>query len=245
MKKLILFVMMSIALNAAAGGVAQSLRQVRDAATGAYHSYQLLQPQGAVRIETAVERPAEADGAVLLCVAGAFTLSADQLDVCGDHVVAGRLLAGYDDVTLTGWLLSDGTQVTMGPKATAPQALARAQQCGGYLLQQCYIVQGGTGHPERIPQAILSRRAHIIYRAACLLPGGAFAVVQGVDEQYPEEFVRGLVALGVREALYLDMGTWAYGWWRSAPGRAVNALALHFDHTAAQSNWLVLRAAQQ
>ena len=43
--------------------------------------------------------PSIDDSAILLNVAAAFTLDTETLDVCGDQVVAGERIAGYDDVT--------------------------------------------------------------------------------------------------------------------------------------------------
>ena len=45
------------------------------------------------------------DTTILLNVAAAFTLDLTSMDVCGDHVVAGERIKGYDDVTATGHML--------------------------------------------------------------------------------------------------------------------------------------------
>ena len=113
---------------------------------------------------------------------------------------------------------------------------------GGFLFQQCLIVEDGVGQVERIPQAIRDRRAHIIYRAACIMADGSFAVIQGLDKMYCHEFIDALVALGAKQALYLDMGTWAYGWYRERNADPVIELAPHFDNTRHQTNWLIIRS---
>ena len=61
--------------------------------------------------------------------------------------------------------------------------------------------------------------------------------VQGDEAMLVSEFVDALVAFGVRQALYLDMGTWAWGWvreWDKLP----QELSEHFFNTRFQSNWL-------
>ncbi len=201
------------------------------------HMYVVITPRAQVRVlYTCQEAPSPAQG-VLLSVAAAFT-GDDLITVCGDHVEKGLLFKGYDDVTATGHLLSVGGRVKILSNDSLRQSIDEAIREKGCLFQQCYIVENGVSQVNRIPQAILDRRAHIIYRAACVMRNGAFAVVQGIDDQYPEEFVQGLVDMGVQDALYLDMGTWAYGWYRTSCGGPVTELSERFANTAHQSNWL-------
>ncbi len=214
--------------------------------TAAGHGYLVIEaPASGVQVSTASGvgcGPSEDDERVLLSVAAAFT-GDDLRTVCGTHVVHGTVLPGYDDVTATGHLLLlPGGRASIMPNSELAGSIAQAQAQGGCLFQQCHIVEGGVARPDRIPRAILDRKAHIIYRAAVIMADGTLAVVQGTDRQYPAEFVAGLVQLGAVEALYLDMGTWAWGWWREQAGAARHELAERFDNTKYQSNWLVFTA---
>ena len=59
------------------------------------------------------------------------------------------------------------------------------------------------------------------------------------DSNGPIFFIRALEDLGVRDALYCDMGSgWNYSWYRSAEGKAVDIIGTPwpFSH-----NWLVFR----
>lgn len=181
--------------------------------------------------------PSIGDSAIALNVAAAFTLDVETMDVCGDHVVGGERIAGYDDVTATGHLLIVGNKASIKGNSQLDESLKAAQEGGGYLFQQCYIVEDGRGKVERIPQAILDRNPCILYRAVCIMGDGSLAVVQGGEPMFCHEFVNALVALGARQALYLDMGTWAWGWVREK-GKPVQELAEHFNNTRYQSNWL-------
>lgn len=181
--------------------------------------------------------PDISDTSIVLNVAAAFTKDLVTTDVCGDHVVAGERIKGYDDVTSTGHMLILDDKVTIKSNASLDESLEAAVKGKGYLFQQCYIVEDGKGLVERIPKPILDRNSHILYRAACLMEDGVFVIVQGEEEMYPGEFVDALVALGARQALYLDMGTWAWGWvreWDMLP----QELTEHFFNTRFQSNWL-------
>jgi hypothetical protein len=206
------------------------------------HHYIVMKAGKAVAIETASHNaPDINDGSICLAVAAAFTGN-DLTTVCGDHVVAGKRIKGYADVTTTGHLLAANGKVEILPNSELDSSMNTAVNDGGYLFQQCLIVENGTGHAERVPEAIRQRKAHIIFRAACLLKDGNFAVIQGKDDQYCEEFIDGLVAMGVRNALYLDMGSWAYGWYRTEKGGKPVELAQKFSNTRYQSNWLIFRA---
>ncbi len=181
--------------------------------------------------------PSIDDAAIALNVAAAFTLDTESMDVCGDHVVAGEHIAGYDDVTATGHMLVVGDKVSIFPNSRLHQSIKAAVDGKGHLFQQCLIVEDGRAVVERIPQAIRDRQAHIIYRAVCIMRDGGVAVVQGGEKMYCHEFIDALVALGAQQALYLDMGTWAWGWVREK-GQPPRELAEHFANTRYQSNWL-------
>ncbi len=181
--------------------------------------------------------PSIADTTILLNVAAAFTLDTESMDVCGDQVVAGERIAGYDDITATGHALIVNNKVEILPNSRLQESLRKAVEGKGYLFQQCLIVQDGKGKVQHIPQAIRDRRAHIIYRAACVMNDGSFAIIQGDEPMYCDEFIDALVAMGARQALYLDMGTWAWGWVREK-GKPTQELSEHFNNTRYQSNWL-------
>ena len=180
--------------------------------------------------------PSINDDSILLNVAAAFTLDTESMDVCGDQVVTGERIAGYDDITATGHALIINNKVSIKSNDYLEESIKAAVDGKGYLFQQCLIVEDGKGIVERIPKAIRDRKAHIIYRAACVMSDGSFAIVQGDEPMYCGEFIDALVALGAKQALYLDMGTWAWGWVRE--NGTTTELSEHFSNTRYQSNWL-------
>ena len=181
--------------------------------------------------------PSIDDASIALNVAAAFTLDIETMDVCGDHVVAGERIKGYDDATATGHMLILDGKVSIKGNNSLKESIKAAVEGKGYLFQQCYIVEDGRGVLERIPQAIRDRKAHIIYRAACVMNDGSFAIVQGDEPMFCGEFINALVALGAQQALYLDMGTWAWGWVREKD-KPTQELDEHYFNTRYQSNWL-------
>ena len=177
------------------------------------------------------------DTTILLNVAAAFTLDLTSMDVCGDHVVAGERIKGYDDVTATGHMLMVDDKVMIASNDKLEQSIQKAVAGKGYLFQQCLVVESGKGFVERVPEALLKRNPSIIFRAVCVKDDDSVVVVQGDEPMLVSEFVDALVAFGARQALYLDMGTWAWGWvreWDKLP----QELSEHFFNTRFQSNWL-------
>ena len=240
-KKLLMRGILPMGVMAAGCGMAAAYDDVlkapleRNSCMVGEHQFMLLQPNVAdLVIVTTDSLPGPEEPGVLLRVA------AVNNPAMGFAVQ--ELRRGYDDVTCTGHLLAVGTRVSIRPNSDLDASVATAVKENGYLFQQCLIVEDGAGRVERIPQAIRDREAHIIYRAACIMNDGSFAVIQGIDKMYCHEFIDGLVKLGVQQALYLDMGTWAYGWYREHNGDPIVELAPHFDNTRYQSNWLVVRS---
>lgn len=106
------------------------------------------------------------------------------------------------------------------------------------MFQQVLLVQNGKNVYTGKPIKITSKN---IYRAACIMNDGNFAVIQSQSALPLEQFIRSLVNFGVSDALYLDMGTgWNYGWYREARKDSPTRL---FDYrTPYQTNWLLIKA---
>ena len=51
-------------------------------------------------------------------------------------------------------------------------------------------------------------------------------------------FINALEAYGVKHALYLDMGTWCYGWYRPEGDEIID---LHSQTHNFHTNWLVFK----
>lgn len=182
------------------------------------------------------------DPKICLCVEAAFT--GERLDtfktenVAGKYVTSGKPRDGYRCAANTGLLCATGSDITIAPLAKSEPLRQRAVDAGGSLFEQMLLVHNGkyayTGSPIDLDEK------HI-YRAACICRGGKFAVVQGVTHMTLKTFIDGLMAMHVRDALYLDMGMgWNYGWYREKAGDT--AELLFRVRSIYQTNWLVVRA---
>ena len=194
------------------------------------------------------------DPKVCLCVEAAFTGertdSFSAANVAGDYVSVGRLRHGYNCEANTGLLCSTRGRVVIAPMDSLEVMIRRAEADGGSLFQQMLLVYNGKDVYGGRP---IYRTKKNICRAVCLFdrrsekadvgvtPDGGFTIIQSCYPVSLDCFVKALVHMGVRHALYLDMGMgWNYGWFRAdegAPARLLFAVRSIY-----QTNWLVVRA---
>lgn len=185
--------------------------------------------------------PSIGDSTVALCVEAAFTGEClptfSPRNVAGNYVVEGRLRRGYKSKANTGLLSTAGGPHIVSARHSSEE-LARAESEGASLIGQMLLVERGkavyNGHPIKL-------RSQNIYRAACCMQDGRFAVIQSLTKVRLQDFIHALTVLGARDALYLDMGGgWNYGWYRETT--ASPAVELFHYRTPYQTNWLVVRA---
>lgn len=185
--------------------------------------------------------PSEADPTIGLCVEAAFTgqllpeFKADN--VAGDYVVEGKLRKGYKCKANTGFLYADKTSCTISTSQNCKQWIVRAQKTQGSLFQQMLLVKAGASVYQGKP---IKLRSSNIYRSACIMKDGSFAVIQSKTALPLGQFIKSLIAMGVRDALYLDMGSgWNYGWYCTTTASAPVRM---FDYRIPyQTNWLVIK----
>lgn len=193
------------------------------------------------------------DSQICLCVEAAFTGEKKEVfsaaNVAGDYVCAGNLRHGYRCDANTGLLYSDSTSIIIAPTDSLDTLTRRAIAHGGNLFQQMLLIYNGkdvySDHP-------IFKTHKNIYRAACFFgddaakvnghkPKRGFAILQCRYPVTMDTFMAALMRIGVKYALYLDMGMgWNYGWFRTNAG--AQARLLFAVRSVYQTNWLVVRA---
>ncbi len=180
--------------------------------------------------------PSSEDPTVIFCCEAAFT---GQLleefkhgNIAGDHVSGGEYFKGYKCKPNTGIFIS--TAQEWGFFLNDHKAeLKRAAESGGMGFEQNMVIFNGIVQP-------FFRKAgsSFEYRTLCELDGRLCIIDSKKVVRY-DEYVRALSKLGVKYALYLDMGAgWNYSYYRTNDG------SLHTLHLPpAQShdyrtNWL-------
>ncbi|HEX8330332.1 MAG TPA: hypothetical protein VF629_22570 [Hymenobacter sp.] len=180
-------------------------------------------------------RPVAANNNYQLSVAAAYTdLDTDQpldLLVCNGRMLQPAAKVGFLDGVLT--ITGDSCFISQIPKGQSPPSTELEnvrKQKGTLLLQELLVFQGQNLRPAG--GSVFQRRALVE------LADHRFAVIESVaDNLTMQQFADDLIELGARNALYLDMGDWDEGWYKT--GSQVVKLGNRRTETARQSNWLV------
>ena len=180
------------------------------------------------------DRPSKDDGSIEMCVAAAFQdtyqLDFNHSNIVGWHASDGQLERGTPKSRLGAFTYVDGVPRIWNIDE-AEDAVQKAAAAGGSGYQQFVVLCDGQrgGHDSDEFRC---------YRVLALLNGKA-CIIDSRTQMHYREFIGALENLGVRDALYCDMGSgWNYSWYRSTEGKAVDIIGIPwpFSH-----NWLVFR----
>ena len=180
------------------------------------------------------DRPSKNDESIQLCVAAAFQdtyqLDFHHSNIVGWHASEGRLERGKPQDRLGAFTYVDGIPRIWNIDE-AEEAVREAAASGGSGYQQFIVLYDGQRGGHRSDE-------FRCYRVLALLNGKA-CVIDSRTQMHYSEFISALENLGVRDALYCDMGSgWNYSWYRNAEGKTVDIIGMPwpFSH-----NWLVFR----
>ena len=199
--------------------------------------YALFYPQNlAVRVVTS--RPDVGNSHYLLSVAAAYTdLQTNRpldLLMCEGRVLQAQAKVGF----LDGVLIITGNTLTISrlAKGQSPPGAQLAQvraRNGTLLLQELLVFEGK--NQKAAGGSVFQRRALVEFA------NHQFAVIESTSNYLTlQQFGNDLLELGAKNALYLDMGDWDEGWYKT-PGKLIR-LGNRRTETARQSNWLVFVA---
>ena len=181
------------------------------------------------------DRPSRGDESITWCSGAAFqhdiALGFTQENVEGDHAVRGTLYESpYNKDSFAAFAFSDGgfTFEFDDPRG----AIRAAAEAGGSGFMQFGLIHDG----KTVMQ--LDRPRARCYRTLAEL-NGALCVIDSVRMLHFDEFLAELHRLGVKNALYMDMGAgWNYSWLRDAEGKVLTLFGLPVPWS---HNWIVFR----
>ena len=180
------------------------------------------------------DRPSRDDESILLCVAAAFQedyqFDFRHSNIVGWHASDGQLERGTPKSRLGAFTYVNGEPRIHGIE-DAEQAVQDAAEQGGSGYQQFIVLHNGErgGHDSNEFRC---------FRVLAILNGRA-CIIDSRTQMHYRDFITALEDLGIREALYCDMGSgWNYSWYRNAEGKPVDIIGTPwpFSH-----NWLVFR----
>lgn len=180
------------------------------------------------------KRPSRDDRDILMCVAAAFQstyqLGFSHENIVGWHASEGQLERGKPQENMGAFTYVNGT-ARIWNNEEAEDAVQNAAAQGGMGFRQFVVLSGGQrgGHDSDEFRC---------YRVLALLNGRA-CIIDSRTQMHYGNFIRAVRDLGVRDALYCDMGSgWNYSWFRGENGQAIDIIGIPwpFSH-----NWLVFR----
>lgn len=157
--------------------------------------------------------PSPADTSIFLAFAGAFTgkeFDKGHANIAGDHVAGGKRFSGYRCKRNTGaftWSAQSGPQFFYQNYSSA---LDEAAKNGGMGFAQEMMIHNEAAVPTTRP---LGNRN--VFRALCIDSDNQLALYESQGTVSFGNFIDALLAQGVKEALYTDMGQgWNYCFYR-------------------------------
>ncbi len=181
------------------------------------------------------QRPNKSDASITWCSGAAFqhdvTLRFSQEDVEGDHAVRGTLYESpYNKDSFAAFVFADGQFAFEFENPV--EAVRKAAEAGGSGFMQFGLIRDG----ETVMN--INRPRVRCYRTLAELNGN-LCVIDSVNMIQFEDFMAELHRLGVKNALYMDMGAgWNYSWLRAANGRVLTLFGLPVPWS---HNWVVFR----
>ena len=180
------------------------------------------------------DRPSRSDESIQMCVAAAFQhtyeLGFSHDNIVGWHAGDGQLERGNPQSGLGAFTYVDGT-ARIWNVDEAEEAVQNAAAQGGIGYQQFIVLYDGEpgGHTSDEFRC---------YRVLAILNGRA-CIIDSRTQMHYDAFIKALKELGIKDALYCDMGSgWNYSWYRGGNGKPVDIIGTPwpFSH-----NWLVFR----
>ena len=185
------------------------------------------------------EIPSPENDSIILAFAGAFTgteFDKGHANVAGDHVAGGKRFKGYRCKRNTGaftWSSTSGPQFNYNDYSSA---LDRAAQGGGMGFAQEMMIHNGNAVKTTRP---LGNRN--VFRALCLDSDNQLALYESQGIVTFGNFIDALLYVGVKEALYADMGQgWNYCFYRVNQSEK-SPKYLHSTSLRYASNFIVIK----
>lgn len=179
------------------------------------------------------KRPSEKNDSVIMIASAAFTSKLlddfNPENIVGNYVSAGDFHEGAKDPRITGAFYYFNGHFRFSYK-DLEENMKKAKAYKGSAFSQEMLIHEGEIVPHVRPDDNVNE-----FRALAMV-GGRLAVIDSQGEVKFGDFLKKMVQIGVREALYMDMGAgWNYSWYRQPDGKVKE---IHSFPTPYATNWL-------
>lgn len=184
-------------------------------------------------------RPLHSDSTVLFVCAAAFT-RLDNGRIDGLSIIDGTINTRPVNHTLGGGVIfpaDSGLPVIIGTDMGKKLDTAFVDSlCALHasFFQQIQMVRDGQPLVFKKDVSLFQRRALAVYH-------GVPVIIESKEKCTLQKFAEVLNHCGIRDAVYLDMGSWDEGWFRDEH-HAIHTIGLMRNQTDRQSNWLYFKS---
>lgn len=181
--------------------------------------------------------PQKEDSTIMLSVAAAFTgrrmESFEYSNICGTYLADSKVWnkdiqpTVNIDASFAYW--NDSSYFSKGKDIILLDSTVKNN--GVFFMQKRVLCNGDRGE--------MNLTKSTIYRVLAQYKG-KLCVIQSSRPMTYQFFVDSLEGIGIKNAIYLDMGGWNYSWYRNNNGDVIDLFPISND-TKYQTNWIVFK----
>lgn len=189
-------------------------------------------------MDVSLKRPDKNNSNILLCIPGAYT-DLQNYSVDGLYIDNGKVY-NKDRINHS---LGGAISIINGEAALFPTQKGKLLNDSvinyivakkGSLFQQILMIEKGVG--AKYKDLKLFQR-----RAIVRLKSNKTVIIESFEHITLTAFTKDLLELGVKDALYTDMGAWDEGWYKNGADNKVVTIGRMKTQTNKQCNWVVLK----
>lgn len=200
----------------------QTIEKVREFPTvvvdSSYANLIIYEPQyDSISLECFKEVRPEGYKDAIFCCSAAFTLDwgaeVNHYRICGEHSCDGVFYRNSSFKRNTGAFIyyDRGFEFIYKPELSKDDWLLKLS--GSTYHKGCAFTQEMMIHNYQIVKTTRSYDNYNYFRALCDIRG-KLCIIDSKDAITFGDFIRSLNNLGVKEAIYMDMGGWSYSWYK-------------------------------
>lgn len=198
------------------------------------YRFTIYTPKKGARFAFVRTRPDTLDTQTGMSVVAAFTSKKPE-HIVGANVCQG-VLRNDSTESETGYCLIVNGRVEIRPlDCKREQSISRAVSAKGDYFQQMLLVYDS----KPVPTEVFRNRTTA--RRALVQTENATFLVATDDRIHIDTFTDCLIRMGAIRAIYLDMGSWSEGWYRTEQ-ETVQKIGTNYRSSHLQTNWLTVQA---
>jgi hypothetical protein len=177
-------------------------------------------------------KPSKDNSDIKFCIPAAFT-SKELTYVVGDYIVGGRFVGQSSDVENGYCAIIKGRVIIRPLDEKVERMMIRVVETKGDFFRQMLLMYDY----EPVLCTIFDNYRPTFRRALVEQGRGEVFILESEERLTICEFQTMLQRLGVKNALYLDMGTWSEGFYRDKYNE-ITSIGKQTQSTKYQTNWL-------